>query len=361
MAEIRILLTTQDKTVDITQLIPAIKWSGDSHSAARSLNFAVVASSTDRHVPEIDCPVGANVQLRLGDNALFDGFIVSRTKSTESSTIDLSCFDRGFYLTQNQANKKYRCITPEDLTAQLAADFGMECGDIAKTGFKFDRNFFGVSLYDIVSTAYTLASASTGKAYHIGFDGAKLCVREKAPGDKTLIIESCRNLMSAVTTESIRKMVNTVAVYDMDNNFVRAEQDNEAVKLYGTLQRCLTQSKNDDKSKEAKKLLADGGIEEKITVNCLGNTANVTGGCVVVREHYTGLYGLFWIDSDTHEWKNGQYYNKLVITYKNVMDEKEAGSLPNADGSKTAAGKSAAKTAQTDKQYHYSPKSSKKE
>lgn len=355
MPEIRIVLTAGGTSADITNLVPAVSWSGSVSTAARTLDFSIVSSSSDKNVPETDCPVGANVQLLLASTVLFDGFIISRTKSTESSSIDLSCFDRGFYLTQNQANKKYRGVTPEEMTSQLASEFGITCGALAETGFKFNRNFFGVSLYDIIATGYTLASASTGKAYHIGFEGASLCVREKIPGDKTLIVEGCRNLMSAITTESIQSMVNAVAIYDTDNNFLRLEQDAQAIQAYGTLQRCLTQSKNDDKSAQAKKLLSDGGLDEKITVNCLGNTANTSGGCVVVRESYTGLFGLFWIDSDVHEWKRGQYYNKLTLTYKNIMDEKQAGSLPNADGSKTAAssGATAQQGAEHNKQYSY--------
>lgn len=336
--QVELILSTEKGSCNITDLVPSIRWSGGRQSAARALDFTIVASSTDKNVPRTDCPVGANVQLLLGGSALFDGFVISRTKSTESSTIDISCFDRGFYLTQNQTNKKFSNVTPEQVAAQLASEFGMQLGDVAATGFLFSRNFFNISLYDVIATSYYLASASTKKAYHIGFEGSRLCVREKKPDERTLIIEGGRNLISAVTTESIENMVNTVALYDEGNNFVRKVRDENAAKLYGTLQRCLTQSGKDDKSAEAEKLIADGGLQEKITVNCLGNTANVTGGCVVVREPYTGLYGLFWIDSDTHEWKRGQYYNKLVLNYKNMMDEKEAGSLPNADGAKTAAG-----------------------
>ena len=47
---------------------------------------------------------------------------------------------------------------------------------------------------------------------------------------------------------------------------------------------------------------------------------------MTVREPYTGLSGLFYIDSDVHTWKNGQYYNKLTLNFKKIMAEKSAGS-----------------------------------
>ena len=71
-------------------------------------------------------------------------------------------------------------------------------------------------------------------------------------------------------------------------------------------------------------------------MDALGNPGSVTGGTVVVREPYTGLYGLFAIEGDTHQWKKGLYYNKLTLAYRATMDEREAGELPNAGGTVTA-------------------------
>lgn len=190
-------------------------------------------------------------------------------------------------------------------------------------------------LYKIIATAYTLASRTTGKQYHIGFRGAQLFVTEKGPDERTLVIAGKSNLIAANTSESIESMVNAVAIYDAAGNLVRTQEDAEAIARYGRMQEVLKQTKKDDKASEAQKLLDGGGVKQTITVDCLGNTANTAGGSVVVREPYTGLYGLFYIDSDVHEWKRGQYYNKLTLNYKRMMDEQEAGSLPNAGGEST--------------------------
>lgn len=50
----------------------------------------------------------------------------------------------------------------------------------------------------------------------------------------------------------------------------------------------------------------------------------------MLQEPVTGLYGLCWIDSDTHTWKGGVYTTKLVLNFRNLMDEAEAGKLPDA-------------------------------
>lgn len=324
---LKLLLKNSGGTVDISQLVSTITWSGDYQQCSRSLNFQLLSSSTDKNIPVVKCELGNAITLIQDNTTLFEGFVFSRQKSTEESSIDISCYDRGFYLKKNKTSYKFINSTPESVTKRVAADNGFEVGEIAATGFKLSRNFLGVSLYEIIQTAYTMASATNKKKYLAVFRGAKLCVIEKKVTDTTLVIEGGSNLMDASTSESIENMINKVVIYNSNDKIVRTLKNSSAIQLYGVMQDYLQQQEGVDSTTEAQKLLDDNGMEQKITIDNLGNIANVTGGTVVVREPYTGLYGLFYIDSDTHTWKNGIYLNKLVINFKNMMDEKEVGSL----------------------------------
>lgn len=333
---VKILLVKNDgTTTDLTNLVQSMNWSGDYRQCARRLEFELVSSSTDKRIPIVNCELGNNVLLKLDDRVLFDGFVFTRQKETDSNAIHITCYDRGIYLKKNQGTYKFSNLTPEAITKRICSDFSIPVGEIATTGVKKSRNFIGVSLYQMIQTVYTLAATDTGKKYIIRFDGPRLCVLEKKITDETLIIEGGSNLISASTTESIEDMVNQVVIYNNKDVLVSTQKDEKAIQLYGLMQRYLKQTNKDDTTKKAKKILEDNGVSQKITIENLGNIANITGGTVVVREPYTGLYGLFYIDSDTHIWKNGQYYNKLVLNFKNIMDEQEAGSLPNANGKKT--------------------------
>ena len=141
--------------------------------------------------------------------------------------------------------------------------------------------------------------------------------------------------MDATMSQSIEDLVDRVAIYDKNDKLVKKVDDSGLIKLYGVMQNYLKQEEGEDSNAKAQKILRDNDVQQKITINNLGNIANVTGGTVVVHEPYTGLYGLFYIDSDEHTWKNGIYTNKLIVNFKNIMDEQDAGSLPNKDGSKT--------------------------
>lgn len=336
---LKLLIKNGSGTVDVNNLVPTIAWSGDYQQCARTLEFGLLSSPTDKSIPVVKCALGNAVSFYQDSIELFEGWVFSREKSTDSSTIDITAYDRGFYLKKNEASYKFTNTTPEAVTRRVAADFGFAVGNIAITGYRFSRNFLGEDLYSIIETAYTLASAKTGKKYHILFRGSRLCVVEKTVTSNTLIIEGGSNLMDATMSESVEGMVNQVAIYDKKDKFVKTVKNAEAIKLYGLMQNYLQQAEGEDTAAKARKLLRDNDVQQTITVNCLGNVANVTGGTVVVHEPYTGLYGLFYIDSDVHTWKNGMYFNKLTLNFKNIMDEKEVGDLPNKDGSKTAAKK----------------------
>lgn len=275
------------------------------------------------------CELGNIVTLMQDNRLLFEGYVFERNRSTNSSTMNVTCYDRGIYLKRNRASYKFINQTPEDITKRVCGDFGINFGEVIGTGIKITRNFIGLSLYDIIQTAYTLASAETKKKYYLTFKGSSLYVSEKKANDETLVVEG---LIDAAMSDSITDMVNQVAIHDSNDKFIRNVKNDEYIRLYGLMQDYMKQSDSKSVESKAQNLIDDNGIQQRITINNLGNAANITGGTVVVHEPYTGVYGLFYIDSDVHTWKKGLYLNKLVLNFKNLMDEKEAGSLPNKSG-----------------------------
>ena len=352
---LKVLLSRSDGTTDIAQLCQTINWSGDWQQCARSLEVELIYSPTDKIVPVAQIDLGNGITLMQDNRTLFMGFVVSLSKSTNSSTISVKCFDFGFYLKRNKATYQFKGQSPEAITRRVCSDFGIKVGTLATGGIAITRNFIGCTLYDIIMTAYTLAAEQNGKKYICVFRGDQLCVQEKKVTDETLVIEGGSNLMDASTTNSIENMVNQVVIYDKNDRLIRTLKDDSAVKLYGVMQEYLKQSGEESVAGKAEKLLQDNGVAQKVTVNSLGNVANVTGGTVVVREPHTGLYGLFYIDGDAHTWKNGQYYNKLTLNFKSMMDEKEVGSLPNKTGSKTKSSTKTETTTAGSWAYKYNP------
>lgn len=318
----RLYLTGQDSTQDITDFILQVQWSGDEASVTRQLSFSILyEEEAGWPVPK----VGGAVTLEEG-KTLFNGWVVKRTLDSESISMDCVCYDGGMYLKNNDYTGKFRQETAEGMVAAACGEKEIPVAELAKTGAAMDRKFSAVAIDKLVRTAYSLASERTGERYAIRMrpDGLAVTVRQQSQASVDLRPRS--NLMRAATTESIVGMVNSVGIYDQQGQRVTTVADSAAKVLYGTMERHLRQTESNDPYAEAEALLADNGFSQNVQVEVLGDVRLVTGETVMVREEHTGLAGLFWIDADTHTWKRDQYTCKLTLNCRNVMTRTNAGS-----------------------------------
>lgn len=329
-------LTNSSGSFDITKLVSTVQWSGSCTQCARTLSFGLLADGAP------DCSLGCHVSMSDNGASLFTGIVLTRTRSTASQVIDLTAFDYGIYLKQNQTSMKCVQMTPEAAAAAVCGEFGIPMGRLAAAGVPVSRKFFGKSLYEIIITMYTEAAKQTGKKYFVRFSGTSLNVLEKGAAGRILVVKGGSNLIDASTTEDAQRLVNRAAVYDQNENLLSVMEDAASEALYGVMQKVVKQKQGEDANAAAADLLKGSGPEQRITVNCLGDASCTSGGSVMMQESTTGLCGRFFIDSDVHQWKNGIYTNKLVLNLNAVMDEKSAGEELAASGGSSGSAQSGA-------------------
>ena len=318
---------------NMTELVESMVWSGEYRQCTRTVKLTMLSAVYDRRVPEatLELTENAMVQVSYEGQTIFWGRVFERSRATGDSRYSVTCYDLGVYLNRNEAVYAFRSATADAIARRICRDFVVEVGSLEAPGVSISRDFSGVSLYKIIQTGYALSAVETGEAYQLRFAATKLTAVKKIPREDTLILRPKSNLLTASTTESAANMVNQVQITDRNDRIVGTRSNAENVALYGLMQRVIRQQDGVNMSKQAERLLADGDVEQKISVTAMGNVELVTGNCVVVQEEVTGLNGLFWIDSDSHSWnRDGTYTCKLVLNYRRLMDETEAGSLKEA-------------------------------
>ena len=326
---VKIRTTNPDgKTANSTEMCRSITWSGDYRDVSRTLAFSPVVSDVDTNLPQPPLELGGSAQFWVDSTLLMYAYSLERTRDSLSHTIDVTAYDRGIYLSRNSKFFRVEDNTPEAVTAAICDEYGIEKGEIAKTGVRMSRNFLGVSLYKIIMTMYTQAADQTGKKYRIRFRGRKLEVVEMGVDGESILLKPGCNLLSCTTKESASKVINSVAIYDDGFNRLSVQEDGEAVALYGLMQAAIRASSYDDPAAHARQILAENGMQTTITLTALGNTKLVTGNTVAVQEPVTNTYGLFWIISDTHTWKRNLYQTKVSLSLEALMDSQEAGGMP---------------------------------
>ena len=333
--KIKLELVNGSSNIDITQLVRSVTWSGSYQQACRKLEFSLLASPYDKDIPKVSIECGYMVRLLEEDTELFRGYIQSRSLSYNGNSIDCMALDGGTYVHRNELVYNFKSKTAEDIAKQVCSDLGVDAGDIVSTGVTMDKKFFGVSGYDIIMTAYTHASTKTNKKYMCTMSENKLNVIEKGEVVLDLSFENGSNILESNFSEDISNMVNTVKVYNGNEQKTKVISNSKDVSSYGTFSKVLKLEDGKDIDAEAKKELKT--IERKASITGFGDSSCKSGYGVKVKDAYTGLVGLFYIDEDVHTWEEGIYKVDLTLAFENMMNEVNAETNENSNSSSSGS------------------------
>lgn len=321
----QLILTAPDgRRVDATQRVTELNWSGSIKQVSRQVTFGLVLPA-DGSLLAVPCELGTAVQLLVDGESRFLGSIVTRSRGTGENVAELTALDRGFYLSNNEGWFVFSGQTPESAARAVCQGFGIPVGTLAATGTPVSRKYPGVALSKIIDSLYTLASDQNGKRYLARFNGSGALEVVEKPSDAALEIAPGKNLQTLQVSEDISGLCSSVAIYTESGQLVRTVEDAESAARYGSLQKALTQRSGEDAGPAAQEVLEDNGPRQTLTAECLGNPLLVSGNAVILRDNTAGAAGLCWIDADTHTWKNGQYFCRLTLNFRNIMNETTAG------------------------------------
>lgn len=307
---------------DITRLVQSLSWSGSARQTARQLT-ARLAVPRDGSAEPPELAEGAALRLRQGETVLFTGQLLAASANSQSSTADVSALDGGRFLAGNQGWYRFRGQTPEGAARQVCGDFGIPVGRLAAPGISLSRKFPGTALDKLITAMYTLAGEQNGKRYLLRFTGeGALEVVQKAESASLEIVRT----MGVTNTWSVENLCNSVAIYTREGRLARRVEDAASQALNGRLEHVITQRDKEDAGAEARAWLADYGLQQNLTVEVLDPPASlITGEAVLLRDTGSGVSGLFWVDSDTHSWKNGLHTGKFKLNFRNIMNRVSAG------------------------------------
>lgn len=320
--------------IDITNLLINVTWSGDYKSCARKLEFSLISSPMDKNIPKVDIPLMSVISFYENNNELFRGFVYEREKSSDNA-MSFLCYDYCAKLNDIKVSKNIKNQTASTIYNNFLTEYGLNKGDIIQTNAGVTKVFLGVTAYDMIMTAYTEEAKATGKKYMLYSKGDKFCASEKGIVKLKLSFEEGKNILSSSFKESVSNMVNKVLIVDDNGNKVSEVKNDEWLKTYGLFQDVYKQQEGKDSNVEAKAMLKD--IEQTCSLTGFGDTTCITGYGVQVKDTYTGLVGLFYIDSDTHTWEGGNYTIDLELNFKNIMDEVSAGQDEQTENSSASS------------------------
>lgn len=320
------------KGVDITEIVTNINWSGDYKQASRILNFNIAVSPTDYFLPTVTLAMEDSVKV-LDDKGkeIWQGYVFGKDKSISSSEMSITCYDGLIYLIKSKHNYNFANMTPQAITKKVAGDFNIKLGKL-ESGSPLDRIFEGETIYNIIMTAYTIESEKSGKLFMPKMIEGKLNVILKGDHVAKFELDAKTNLIDSSYGESMENSINKVKIFDIEGN---EKGEVNLSGFSGILQDVYKEEEGVDINTGAKALLKP--IEKTASIEALGDFECITGNAVIIKEPFTGLSGLFYIDNDSHTFENDQHMMSLGLSFINIMDSQMSGQDPadiaSSDGS----------------------------
>lgn len=307
---------------DISELVESITWSGDTKQVARSIKFTIAKNKKDKHFPNVVINEGEEIIMQDDTGKpIFGGIIFDIDKSASTKVVSYLAYDLLFYINNSVVYKIFDG-TPETIVPEICMELGVSCGAMAATGVNVSMPCFGATAYDAIMMAYTAAARKNGNKYiPLMTEINKVTVIEKGQlcGG---VMTGDYNLIGATFKSTLQNLVNRVLIVDKNNNIVQTIEDTESIQKYGLVQKILKQNDGEDVTTDAQKMLVT--TEASATVSGVPNDFRaIAGYSIIVQETDTGLYGQFYIESDTHTFSNGKAQMDLVLAFENLMDEKD--------------------------------------
>lgn len=327
-----IVRNNSNEKLDISDLVSKVTIQGDYTQGARRLDCSYIASSLDSNIPITQIQEFNYMYFYQDNKLVFRGTIYEISKDSSNNLITFYAYDEGVRTLKAKATYNFVDKTVTEIVNIIVKEFNIPIESFIKSDIKITKIFFGQTLYDIFMSIYTIVSQNTGRKYMLEWttDG-KMRIVEKGIITLDVSFEEGYNLMSSSYTINLDNIVNRVAICDESYNYIKEVRDEETIKLYGIFQDIVKQTNGSDATEEAKAKLK--GVEKKCTLSGFGDYTCVTGRGVKVKDTYTGLVGLFYIDADTHTWENGVYSIDLELNFKNIMNEmdKSEAEITNTD------------------------------
>lgn len=334
---ISLIIIKGEQGYDVTQLVETIKWKGRKGSSARTLTATLIDDDGYKHARSgIDVEKGHQCLFNYNGKELFRGIIMTQTQ-TNRKKLQFTAYDNGIYLANNKDTFTYENKTASDVFRDCCTRFGLPMGEVAKCSYKIpELTKSKTTAFDAIADALSLDFDATGIRHYVASDKGKLSLLTRRENIMQWVIEVGQNITTYSYTRSIEDIKTRVKMVSKEGTTV-AEKKNAALeKRIGVFQE-IDQPDESLTTAQVNDLIASI-LEEKSTpertlnVEAVGIAEVISGIGVYIIIPELGLSRTFYVDEDTHTFKDNMHTMTLKLNYANDLAKEEKNSEQAAGG-----------------------------
>lgn len=327
---ISLIIIKGERADDVSQLVEKIGWRGRKGSSARTLAVTMIDDDGYKHArSDIDVEQGHQCIFSYNGAELFRGIIMSQSQSNKKK-LTFTAYDNGIYLANNEDTFTYENKTASDVFRDCCTRFGMPMGEVAECSYKIpELTKPKTTAFDAIADALSLDFDATGIRHYVASSKGKLSLLTRRENIMQWVIEVGQNITTYSYTRSIEDIKTRVKMVSKEGTTV-AEKKNAALeKRIGVFQE-IDQPDESLTTAQVNDLIASI-LEEKSTpkrtlnVEAVGIAEVISGIGVYIIIPELGLSRTFYVDEDTHTFKDNMHTMTLKLSYANDLAKEKKG------------------------------------
>lgn len=328
MAKIQLLVVKNKKTIDMTNLVQSVRWSGRKGSSARTITVTMIDDDGYRHARSgIDVADGNQCVFLVDGKERFRGILMNQNQG-DKKQLKFKAYDNGIYLANNKDTFVYKNKTADQVFSDVCSRFGIPTGEVAKCSYKIpELTKSKTTGQDAVLDALGLDYKATGTRHFIISDKGKLSLLQRKDQVISFVVDGDANLYGYSYTKSIESIKTRVKMISKEGTTL-AEKSNSALEqkigIFQEIQQpdeSLTKAQVKDLVGSVLDTLDDP--EETLTLNILGDPDVISGKAILVKIPHLGISRAYYVDSDDHTFEDNMH--TMILTLTTAAEIKKGG------------------------------------
>lgn len=319
MARIQLLVVKDKKTIDMTNLVKSVRWSGRKGSSARTITVAMIDDDGYRHARSgIDVADGNQCVFLVDGKERFRGILMNQNQG-DNKQLKFKAYDNGIYLANNKDTFVYKNKTADQVFSDVCSRFGIPTGEVAKCSYKIPEFTKSKTTgQDAVLDALSLDYKATGTRHFISSDKGKLSLLQRKDRVISFVVDGDANLYGYSYTKSIESIKTRVKMISKEGTTLAEKSNSSLEQKIGIFQEIqqpdesLTKAQVKDLVGSVLDTLDDP--EETLTLNILGDPDVISGKAILVKIPHLDISRAYYVDSDDHTFEDNMHTMSLTLT-----------------------------------------------
>lgn len=319
MARIQLLVVKDKKTIDMTNLVKSVRWSGRKGSSARTITVAMIDDDGYRHARSgIDVADGNQCVFLVDGKERFRDILMNQNQG-DNKQLKFKAYDNGIYLANNKDTFVYKNKTADQVFSDVCSRFGIPTGEVAKCSYKIPEFTKSKTTgQDAVLDALSLDYKATGTRHFISSDKGKLSLLQRKDQVISFVVDGDANLYGYSYTKSIESIKTRVKMISKEGTTLAEKSNSSLEQKIGIFQEIqqpdesLTKAQVKDLVGSVLDTLDDP--EETLTLNILGDPDVISGKAILVKIPHLDISRAYYVDSDDHTFEDNMHTMSLTLT-----------------------------------------------